>query len=96
VVAYHCYQMGSTEGNNGGHLKDRRVRHILILLSGFTWPFFLASCGDVVEKGALRLESEFCKITFLHDEATGRFRQDGIWKAFASDAVIGEVCMIFN
>jgi hypothetical protein len=96
VVAYQCYQIGSTEENNWGHLKGRRLGYILILLSGFTWPFFLASCGDVVEKGALRLAGEFCKITFLHDEATGRFRLNGIWKAFASDAIIGEVCMILN
>jgi hypothetical protein len=96
VVAYQCYQMGSTEENNRGHLKDGRVRYILILLSGFTWPFFLANCGDVVEKGALRLAGKFCEITFLHDEATGRFRLNGIWKAFASDAIIGEVCMMLN
>jgi hypothetical protein len=50
----------------------------------------------VVEKGALRLAGEFCEIALLHDEATGRFRFNGIWKAFASDAIIVEVCMILN
>ena len=50
----------------------------------------------MVEKRALRLAGEYCEITFLHDEATGRFRLDGIWKVFASDAIIGEVCMILN
>jgi hypothetical protein len=96
VVAYQCYQIRSTEVNNREHPNARRARYILILLSGFAWPFFLASCGDVVEKGALRLAGEFCEITFLHDDATGRFRWNGIRKAFASDAIIGEVCMILN
>jgi hypothetical protein len=50
----------------------------------------------VVEKGALRLAGELCEITLLHDEATGRFRVNGIWKAFASDAIIAEACMILN
>jgi hypothetical protein len=50
----------------------------------------------VVEKGALRLAGKFCEIALPHDEATGRFRFNGIWKAFASDAIIVEVCMILN
>jgi hypothetical protein len=70
--------------------------YILILLSGFACPFFLPSCGDVVEKGALRLVGEVCEIMVLHDKAAGRFRLNGIWKAFTSDAIIGEVCMILN
>jgi hypothetical protein len=83
-------------GEQPGASYNRRARYVLILLSGFAWPFFLANCGAEVEKGALRLAGEFCEIAFLHGEATGRLRLSGIWKAFASDAMIREVCMILN
>jgi len=38
--------------------------HILILLSGFTGPFFLANCADVEEKGALLLAVWLCRRAF--------------------------------
>ena len=69
-------------------------RNSLILLSGLTLPFFRANCVDVDEKGALWPLAGFCLRALRHIEVTGRYVLMGIWKAFATDAMIGERCMM--
>jgi hypothetical protein len=74
--------------------KQNGKLYILILLSGFAWPFFLANCADVEEKGAFPLVDALCRRAFRQFAATDLWAYSGIWKTLASDAMIGEVCIV--